>query len=79
MDKQENCVHFEVKLFHLGVKAVPKWELKLNSALTAAETWDCKGHMLQVKYSKYQKLIQIQAYCHRHGYKHQHHVSQYKD
>jgi hypothetical protein len=78
MDKQEDRVHFNVQLFRPTPKStVPKWAFKLNSGLTAAETWDCKGHMLKVKYSAHPKLFQIQAYHHCHAYKHQHDVSQY--
>lgn len=80
MDKQENRVHFNVQLFCLSPKStVPRWAFKLNSDVTAAETWDCKGHMLKVKYSTHQKLFEIQAYHHCHAYKHPHHVSQYTD
>lgn len=80
MDKQENSVHFNVQLFRLTPKStVPRWAFKLNSDLTAVETWDCKGHMLKVKYSTHPKLFQIQAHHHCHAHKHHHHVSQYAD
>ena len=79
MDKQKNSVHFNVQLFHLTLEStVQKWAFKMNSDLAEAETWDCKGHMLKVKYSTYPKLFQIQTY-NRHAYKHRHHISQYTD
>ena len=47
MDKQENSVHVNVKLFRLTPEStVPKWAFKLNSDKTTAKTWDTEGHML---------------------------------
>jgi len=58
MDKQDKAVLLNVHPFCLtGKHTIPKWAFKLNSDLTEAETWDCKGHRLKVKYSTHPKLI----------------------